>query len=262
MNDEVRRDDDGGVITVTFTRDHKANAATKQMLDAIVEAANDLAYDVTKRVLVITGEGRYFTAGLDITTMQQDLGLGPDGVVRSSTARQQYRNQARHDFFDYLEQIEKPIVLAAQGHCMGLGIEMGVSCDFRFAASGVRMGLPEIATLAVVPGSGGISRLVRIIGPHWAKWLVTGGQTITSEKALEIGLLHDVFPAEVFNEKVREFAHHIASLPGEAVGLSKMAIDAAVNADRRTSRDFDRLVSTILFSSVDFVDRQKAFGQR
>ena len=186
---------------------------------------------------------------------------GSDGVVRGSVIRRQYRDQAMHDFYDYLEGIEKPVVLAAQGNCFGVGIELGASCDFRLAAEGVDFALPEVANLAVIPGSGGISRLTRLIGPHWTKWMAMAGQRISAQRAVEIGLVHAVYPAEDFAERVQELARHLASLPGEAVGLAKLAIDSAVTADRRTARDFDRLAQTLLFSSHDFVERQRAFGK-
>jgi enoyl-CoA hydratase len=260
--EEVRREDADGVITITFTRDKKLNAVTPGMLAAVREAAADLADDDAQRVLVITGEGRYFTSGLDIRSMRADLGTGTDGAVRGSTMRRQYRGDAMHDFYDELESIEKPIVLAAQATCLGIGIELGASCDFRIAAEGAHFGLPEVANLSVLPGSGGISRLTRLIGPHWTKWIAMAGQTVDAEQALHIGLVHAVHPKETFAERVQEFARHLASTPREAMGLAKLAVDTAVTADRRTARDFDRLAQTLLFQSPEFAAQQAAFAAK
>lgn len=256
MSDHFRRDDDDGVITLTFTRDEKLNALDGPMLDALKAAGEDLANDERHRVLVITAEGRFFTAGLDVTTMKVDLA----GDRPGSVTRRVYRDQAMHDFYDFLEGVEKPVILAAQGNCFGVGIELGASCDFRLAAEGAKFALPEVANLAVVPGSGGISRLTRLIGPHWTKWLAMAGQRIDADQALHIGLVHAVHPVETFGDRVQEFAHELAAMPGEALGLAKLGIDLAVTADRRTTRDFDRLTQTILFSSADFLERQQAFG--
>lgn len=261
MAHNVQRHDTDGIVTVTFTRDEKLNALDNQMLDALRNAAEDLANNDLLRVLVITAEGRFFTSGIDITTMTQDLGRGSDGVVRGSTTRRQYRTQAMHDFYDFLEGVEKPVILAAQGHCFGVGIELGASCDFRLAAAGATFKLPEIENLAVIPGSGGISRLTRLVGPHWTKWLAMAGQAVTAEKAEQIGFVHAVYPAEEFAERVQLFARHLASLPSEAVGLAKLSTDTAVGADRRAARDFDRLAQTLLFASSDFAERQQAFGK-
>src|ERR1700674_4850099 len=96
----ARREDADGIITVTFTRDDKLNAVSPEMFDVIAGAVHDLAHHDDARVLVITGEGRYFTSGLDITSMRANLGEGADGVVRGSNIRRQYRDEARYDLFD------------------------------------------------------------------------------------------------------------------------------------------------------------------
>jgi enoyl-CoA hydratase len=259
---QARREDADGIITVTFTRDEKLNAVTPEMFEVIATAVDDLGNDDDRRVLVFTGEGRYFTAGLDITSMRLNIGEGTDGVVRGSNLRRQYRYEAHHDLFDEIEQIEKPVVLAAQSHCFGVGIELGVSCDFRLASEMATFGLPEVANLAVVPGSGGVSRLTRLIGPHWARWLVMAGQTVDAQQALAMGLVHAVYPAAEFPERVQAFARHLAGLPREAVGLAKVGIDVAAGVDRRTAREFDRVVQTLLFSSPEFREKVDAFSRR
>jgi enoyl-CoA hydratase len=262
MTGHARREDADGVITVTFTRDDKLNALSPEMFEVIDGAVHDLAHRDDARVLVITAEGRYFTSGLDITSMSTHLGEGTDGVVRGSNIRRQYREEAHHDLFDELEQIEKPVVLAPQAPCFGVGVEMGVSCDFRLASDTATFALPEIANLAVMPGSGGVSRLTRLVGPHWARWMVIAGQTIDAHQALAMGLVHDVYPAAEFADRVQAFARHLASLPREAVGLAKVAIDVAATVDRGTAREFDRMAQTLLFSGDEFRDRVAGFARR
>jgi enoyl-CoA hydratase len=259
-NDEARREDVDGIVTVTFTRDTKRNAVTPKMFEVIYGAVRDLGDRDDLRVLVITGEGRFFTSGLDFASLRLNVGEGTDGIVRGSNMRRQYRAEAHHDLFDEIESIEKPIILAAQGACMGVGIEMGVSCDFRFAAEGATFSLPEVQNIATLPGSGGISRLTRLVGPHWARWLAMACETIDAQQALNIGLVHAVYPAETFQEQVQAFARKMAGLPREAVGLTKMAIDAAETVDRRTAREFDRMAQTLLFMSDDFKDKVSGFN--
>jgi enoyl-CoA hydratase len=256
---DARRDDSGGIITITFTRDRKLNAVTLPMLELLVEAGHDLANDDRHRVLLITAEGRYFTAGVDISTMDPDMGVGTDGVFRGSNMRRQYRGRALHDFFDFLETVEKPVVLAAQGSCLGVGIELASSCDFRLAAEGTKFGLPEISNLGVLPGSGGISRLTRIVGPSWAKWIAMACQTIDAEQAKAIGLVQAVYPQAEFAAKARAFCEQLASFPREAVGLAKLAIDAALHGDRRTARDVDRIAQTLLLTGPEYRQKIDAF---
>ena len=247
--DDVRRDEDGGVLTITFTRDRKLNAVSPSMLDALRTAAGDLASRDDLRVLLITGEGRYFTAGVDVVQTGAHLGF-LDTEQPGSGFRQNYRRL--HQLFDEFEAIEKPVILAAQGPCLGVGVEMSVSCDFRFAARRATFGLPEITNLAVLPGSGGISRLTRIVGPHWARWMAMAGETIDAEQALSIGLVHRVIPDENFAAEVRAFAGKLVGLSREALGLAKVTIDAAADGDRTTARNVDRLANTLLVQSAEF----------
>lgn len=252
---KIRRDDSDGIITVTLTRDEKVNAIDTEMMDVITRAAEYLADDAESKVLVITAEGRYFTAGVD---MKEAADSVPDYAPGTAAFRRYYRRDGgRHDLFDFFEQIEKPVVVAMQGHAIGWAIEMAVSCDFRLAAEGVRLTLPETTVRDLLPASGGISRLTRLVGPHWARWMLVG-QPVTAEEARMMGLVHAVYPVETFTQQVREFALHLAALPIEALGLGMMAIDAAVHADRRLARDIDRLAQSIITTSEEFKVRQQA----
>ncbi len=261
MADFTRSEVDG-VLTVTLTREAKRNAVNLEIWDAIEGAVYELAERDDLRVLVLTAEGTYFTAGMDITTLIPNPGLGEDGVLRGSNTRLVYRDLAHHDAFDFMEIVEKPIILAPQAHCVGVGVEMGVSCDFRLASENATFSLAEIPNLNVLPASGGISRLTRLIGPHWARWIAMAGQVVDAEQALAIGLVHAVYPAAEFQQKVQGSATHLAGLPREPLGLAKMAIDIAADVDCRTARDFDRLSQTLLFHSKEWQDSLAAFNNR
>jgi enoyl-CoA hydratase/carnithine racemase len=254
VTSNIRRTETDDVVTVTFTRDDKLNAVDDDMLDVLRGAVNDLGDRRDLRVLVISAEGRYFTAGIDVGRFGG--AREPSGVV----VRRDYRRL--HLLLDEIESIEKPVILAAQGPCLGLGVELGVSCDFRLASTRATFALPEIATLALIPGSGGISRLTRIVGPHWARWLALAGQSVAAEQAVTIGLVHQVLAEEGFAEAVQTFAQGLARASGEALGLAKLAIDAAANADRRTSRDIDRIANTVLRLSDEHREAVEAFRSR
>ena len=83
----------------------------------------------------------------------------------------------------------------------------------------------------MIPGSGGISRVTRLVGPHWGKWLAFG-EEVSAELALTMGLVHAVYPAESFRERVTAFARKLAALPSEAAGVTKTAVDIAASVDR------------------------------
>ena len=253
VEDQIRRDDADGIITLTFTRDHKLNAVSDEMVDVIHAAVVDLGDHESNRALVITAEGRYFTAGKDIGQMGEHASSGV-------ALRRNYRRL--HEVFDEMERLEKPIILAAQGPCLGVGVEMGSSCDFRFASERATFGLPEVPMLAVLPGSGGISRFTRIVGPHWARWLAMAGENVDAQLALTMGFVHQVLPEDGFHDAVQAWTRKLVGLSAEALGLAKIAIDAAVDSDRRTARHIDRMANTQLLHTQEHIDKIEAFKNR
>ncbi|MBW8297505.1 MAG: enoyl-CoA hydratase/isomerase family protein [Sphingopyxis sp.] len=245
----ARIDVEDRIITVTMTRPDKLNAISPAITAAFWEATRRLADDDSLGCMIIAATGRYFTAGIDLKASAKQRTDESDAM--SSRPGWQYRRAYRehHLLYDEFENLEKPIVLAAQGTCLGAGLEMAMSCDFRFCTPTAEWAVPEIR-LGVLPGSGGASRLARIVGPAWAKYLAMAGRQIDAEKALRIGLIHDIFPAETFAEDVRTFCLDLCELPAEAVGMTKTAIDIAADiADRSIQRQVDRLVNTILVHS-------------
>jgi enoyl-CoA hydratase len=249
-----RLSEDDGILTVTFDRQDKLNAISPQLTALLWEAVRALGDRDDINVLVITGVGRFFTAGIDLAHPAADR---RGGQLPSDIAyRRTYRRH--HLLYDEIEAIEKPVILAAQGGCLGAGVELGASCDFRFAAQSAYFGLPEVR-LGLIPGSGGASRVTRIVGPHWGKWLAMAGETIDADQALAIGFVHRVFPDESFAEEVHAFARRLASLPVEAVGSAKITVDLAADVDRTSQRHIDRLANTSLALRDDFAERSAAF---
>jgi enoyl-CoA hydratase/carnithine racemase len=237
---EYRCWDQDGVLSFVFTRDAKLNAVNLRMFEGLRDAVSELRDRDDLRALVIGAEGRYFTAGIDFRT-------GDDDGLDVESGMEWRRNVRRyHVLFDEIEAVEKPVILAAQGPCLGVGVELAASCDFRLASSHATFGLPEMRNYGILPGSGGISRLTRLVGPSWARWMAMAGQPVNAERALVAGFVQEVYDAETFSTAVSEFVNGLTSMPAEALGLAKLAIDAAVNADRATARDFDRIANSAL----------------
>ncbi len=255
---DFRRTEREGVLTVTFTRDAKLNAVSQEMVEALRSAAVDLGDRDDLRALLIRAEGRFFSAGMDIGETM----AGRDDTDGRDTRRLRRSYRRLHLLFDELEAIEKPVVVAVQGPCWGVGLELSSSCDFRLATPRATFALPEVPNLGVIPGSGGISRVTRLIGPHWAKWLTMAGEVVDADRALAIGLVHAVHPEDSFDEEVDAFMRKLVDLPGDAVGLAKLAVDTAASVDRGTARDFDRVANTVLLLSEDHKARVRAFEER
>ena len=125
-------------------------------------------------------------------------------------------------------------------------MEMALSCDFRFCTPEAHWGLPEIRSMGAIPGSGGVSRLTRLTGAHWAKWIALAGQNVSAEDARMIGLVHDIHPADELGDRVRAFAQELMSLDPEAVALAKLTIDMVDPQDAQTARNIERIANTDL----------------
>lgn len=231
------------ILEVVLNRPEKYNALNLEMAEAIFAAARQLADDPELRVLLIRANGKYFSAGADLNG-----GLFPDSNLKSPSAfRKWYRSGkgSLHPLHDEFEAIEKPIVIAHHGPCLGGALEMSLSCDFRLAAKSARYALPETA-IGALPGSGGTSRLTRLVGPQWARWFIMANLPMEAERALAIGLVHDVYPDDEFQTRVWDFCLNLAAQPPETVGAAKLAIELCADLDRAQARNIERLSNSAL----------------
>ena len=241
VSEPVLVSEDRGVLTVTLNRPEKLNAINLPVSQALDEATWHFGDTEDLRVMIITGAGRYFCAGLDISDAGQEERHAFEGDPATTIgARRKYR-QRHHVLHDEMESIEKPIILAAQGPCLGLGLEMAASCDFRFCTPSTHFGLPEVGRLGVIAGSGGISRVTRLVGPHWSKWISMAGKTVDAEMALRIGLVHEIYGEDVFLDRVNEFARGLVEIAPDALGVAKLTIDICTAEDREKTRHIERL---------------------
>jgi enoyl-CoA hydratase/carnithine racemase len=212
------------------------------------------------RCLVITGTGKYLTAGMDLGT---HVGSSPGNPETEHlhpgwNFRRDYRSH--HLLYDEMEAVEKPIILAYQGIALGAGVEMAGSVDFRFCTPHAAFGVPEVK-LGVMAGSGGTSRLTRLVGPSWAKWIAMAGMRVDAERALSIGLVHEIYPAETFMDDVYAFCRKLTDLSAEVLGVTKLAIDMYADTDRTAQRHIDRLLVTGLVQSGDFDKARERFSK-
>jgi enoyl-CoA hydratase len=240
MSDDILREDRDGVIVVTLNRPAKRNAMTVAMREVLFGAVDDLRDNDDLRVLLIRAAGDVFTAGIDIKEHHE--------LFPATRGMQEFRRDYRrniHRFLDEMEVVEKPVVMAIDGPCLGLGVEMAGAVDFRLASSRASFGLPEVE-MGIIAGSGGTSRIVRLCGIGWAKWLGMAGERIDAATALAAGLVQAVWEPEGFDERALDFCRRLAAKPADAVGVAKLAIDLCADLDRAGGRTLERIANTPL----------------
>jgi enoyl-CoA hydratase len=233
----------------TLNRPKKLNAMSLEMLGLLDKAICEFRDDPSLRVMLIRSTGRYFCAGADL--LDADV---PD-VSSGSAIREAHRRLIGgvQRMWDELEAIEKPIVVAHHATCVGGGLEMSLSCDFRLAAKNARYSFPE-AVFGSLPASGGVSRLTRIVGTHWARYIIMANKDIDADRALAIGLVHEVFPNETFDDDVMTFCRHLALQKPEVVGTAKIAIELARDLQAAQARSVERLANSALMLGTEYRD--------
>jgi enoyl-CoA hydratase len=204
------------------------------------------------RVLILTGEGRAFCVGADFGWFDvQALGREPTARFRAMAA-------ATHGVFDQIEALEKPVIAAINGLCVGGGLELALSCDLRIAAEDARFGLPELHA-GIVPGSGGCSRLVALVGKAAAKELVFTGDLIGANDARALGLVNRVVPAADLLAEAHRLAEKLLAKAPQALGIAKLLINTAGNVDDATARTLERLGQSVLLPTADAAEGACAF---
>jgi len=246
---------DDGILIATLNRPDQLNALSNETMVLFEEALLRFRDTDGIKVMLIRATGRYFCAGADLKE-----GNPRDNRSSARAIRENLRvgNRNMHRIYDEMEHIEKPIVIAHHAMCVGGGLEMSLSCDFRFAAKSAGYSFPE-GLFGTLPSSNGVSRLSRLCGPHWARWLIMANKPASADMAYTMGLVHQVFPDESFEAEVREFCAHLARQNGEQMGAAKITIDMASEVGRDTARHMERMANSALMQNPDHLERMEEY---
>lgn len=244
-------EEQGAILVATLNRPEKLNALSGQTMALFEEALHGFRDSPELKVMLIRATGRYFCAGADLRDRSEE----PPEPARSGVAiREKHRLglHGMHRIYDEMEHIEKPIVVAHQGPCVGGGLEMSLSCDFRLAAKSATYAFPE-GKMGVLPASNGVSRLARIIGTHWTRYLIMANLPADADRAYIMGLVHEVFPDDSFQEDVMNFCEHLAQQHAEQMGTAKLAIELAHDVSLAQARQVERLANSALMLNPDYL---------
>lgn len=242
-------EEDGAILIATLNRPEKLNALSGELMRLFEAALHRFRDSPTLKVMLVRATGRYFCAGADMRG-------APDGGAYSPSAsriRESHRLKLHgmHRIYDEMEAIEKPIAVAHHAPCVGGGLELSLSCDFRLASRSARYSFPE-GKFGVLPASNGVSRLTRIVGTHWARYIIMANLPVDADRALMMGLVHEVWPDESFEEEVMRFCRHLAEQHGEQMGAAKIAIEMARDVGLAQARNVERMANAGLMLNPEY----------
>jgi enoyl-CoA hydratase len=240
-----------GIATITLNRPETLNAFSKEVVEEVLQALEDVKEDESVRVVVLTGAGeKAFSAGADIKTM---IGMNALKARELSLMGQKLCLA--------LENLEKPVIAALNGYALGGGLEVAMACDLRIASENARMGQTEI-NIGLIPGWGGTQRLTRLVGRTKAKELVFTGRMIDAKTAEQLGIVNMVAPADKFRETVRQFALDLASKAPVAIKVAKALINKGADIGLDSALALEREGFGVVASTEDLQEGVRAFTEK
>jgi len=207
------------IALITVNRPQVLNALNKDTLNELCETFAKLNTDQGVKVIIISGNGKAFVAGADISEM------------RDYTAEQAREfTRLGHKTMDTIQNAEKPVIAAVNGYALGGGLELSLACDIILASETAQLGVPEV-NLGIIQGFGGTQRLPRLIGKSLAKELIFTADTVTAKRAYEMRMVNRIFPPEDLIPEAKKMALKIAQKGPLALRLVKRVIDKGYNRE-------------------------------
>ena len=235
---------------VVLNRPNKLNALSPKLLQELSQTLDELEENEDIRVLIITGNGKAFSAGADVN---QFVGLSPFKAAILSRRFQ--------ELLFKIEYYTKPVIMAINGFCLGGGMELAMAGDFRIASETAMLGQPEI-NLGIIPGAGGTLRLPRLVGPSKAKELIYTGDMIPASEALKIGAIDKVVPPEKLESEARTLGLKLAEKPPLALLAAKYSIQVGRETSIWSGMFLESSYFGLLFSTDDVVEGITAFMEK
>lgn len=238
-----------GIGTITVDRPEVRNALDSRVLHQLTEAFEELRWDASVRVIVVTGAGqKAFVAGADINEL---AGRTPEDGLRATMQR----------LYTAVEAVEKPTIAAVNGYAFGGGLELALACDIRIASTAAQFALPETG-LGIIPAAGGTQRLARLIGAGRATEMILTGRRLDADQALQAGLVTAVVEPDGLLDEARRTAEQIMGRGPLAVQLATTIIRHGLDTDSSTGMLLERLAQSVLYSTGERAEGTGAFLQK
>jgi 2-(1,2-epoxy-1,2-dihydrophenyl)acetyl-CoA isomerase len=238
----------GAVQTITLNRPEVMNAFNGALHAGLHDALKE-ARDVEVRAVVITGAGRGFCAGQDLTEFQDAPDVG-------SSLRATY-----HPNVLAIRALEKPVIAAVNGACAGAGLSLACACDIRIAADNAVF-VPGFIGIGLVPDSGGTYFIHRLLGASRAFEWMSSNRRLTAAEAHAWGLVSEVVEADAFAARTVELAAEYATKPTRAVGMTKRLFDHADDATLEEQLELEAQLQAVATKTNDFREGVAAFVEK
>jgi enoyl-CoA hydratase/carnithine racemase len=245
---------DSRVATITLNRPEKLNALNEEMLELWVDALEQCRTSADVDVIIVTGAGRGFCGGGDVSRLGDARPLTPIEV-------KEHFWQGLHRVPKKLAQIDKPVIAAINGPAYGAGVDVALQSDIRFAAESAQFRI-TYTMFGLFPGNGGTYFLPRIVGEAKALELFWSADLVDAAEALRIGLVNKVFPDDELMDRTLEWARKVTEKAPIPVRLIKRAIRQSMRLDLETSLDMTSSHMAITRTSRDHAEGIKAYQEK
>ena len=255
VEQHIKVDTEGGVGWIRFNRPDKMNAIAAVTRAQLGEAIKQAERDDAIRVVVLTGSGRAFCSGADVTEMAEGSGMRtPEDVG----------NVLRNEYMPMLTRLRtmpKPVIAAMNGPAVGIGASYALACDIRIATPEAYL-LEAFINIGLAP-DGGVSWLLpRLAGTGVAYWMLFAGRPLAAADAERLGVINRMVPAEQLDEVVRELATHLASQPRGALAAAKRAVNHALDSTFEQALEFESYLQEAQAASPEFAEGVASFLAR
>ncbi|MGZ8210488.1 MAG: enoyl-CoA hydratase/isomerase family protein [Burkholderiales bacterium] len=241
---------ENGVATVTLDRPDKMNALSEEMYSDMTRLFADLAEDDAVRAVVLTGAGRAFCSGSDV-----------GGMEKTDPLSNRTRMKRRHRMIQNLVNIDKPVIAAVNGACVGIGFSLALACDLVIAAESAKFS-QVFKKIGLVPDGGSIFFLVQHLGLARAKELVYTARMLPAQEAREWGIVTKVVPDEELGAAARSFAKELADSATYALGLAKKMFQSMYTPSLEALLETELLTQALARLSDDHKEGVTAFKEK
>lgn len=250
MFENLKYEVKNNIAYITVNRPKALNALSKEVLDELYEAFTVAEKDAEVGAVILTGEGRAFVAGADISQMVNLTGIAGQEMMKQGAL-----------VMNHIEEISKPVIGAINGFALGGGCELAMACDIRIASVNAKFGQPEV-NLGIIPGFGGTQRLPRLVGKGMGKYMMMTAEIIGAEEALRVGLVEKVVEADDLISTCEAIANTIMGKAPIAIKALKIAVNQGIMLDVRTGIVLEGEACGAPFCSDDRNEGMAAFLEK